>query len=154
MRRSAVARRQRSPAREAVLVALSTSTLPSHLNSQPLLPVSSHFPSHSLWSRCLFLHYIPFLTNLKYLNFYNLYIFSTWWCKPLCFPTVTMLSVRIHILKYLRLTTSGYNDIGIRILECEVIVHLFIKSNAIKEACIEWNLDKIADMIAYYRCRT
>ena len=49
---------------------------------------------------------------LNKLRFSNPYIFATCWCKPwtICFN-------RVHSIKYLRSTTKGYKDIGIRISE-------------------------------------
>ena len=40
--------------------------------------------------------------------------FATWWCKPMIFQTQIILSISINSLKYLRSTTLGYKDIGIR----------------------------------------
>ena len=44
----------------------------------------------------------------------NSYFFATWWCRPSIFQTKTILSNTIDSLKYLRSTTLGGTDIGIR----------------------------------------
>ena len=41
-------------------------------------------------------------------------IFATWWCKPLIFQILIILSLSINSLKYLRSTKLGYKDIEIR----------------------------------------
>ena len=48
------------------------------------------------------------------LKFSHPYIFATWWCKPLIFQTSIIWSTKIQTLKFLRSTTLGCRDIGIR----------------------------------------
>jgi len=43
---------------------------------------------------------------------FQIYIYATWWCKPLIFQTYIIWSNRIDILKYLRFL--GYKDISLR----------------------------------------
>ena len=61
--------------------------------------------------------------NWKELSFYNkiefsnINIFTTWYCKPLIFHAYTIWSNRIHNLKYQRSMTLGWADVGFRKLE-------------------------------------
>ena len=55
--------------------------------------------------------------SLPQTQFFNPYIFDTWWCtlcKPLIFHTLIIWSNRNHSKNYLRSTTLGCKDIRIR----------------------------------------
>ena len=51
------------------------------------------------------------------LNFSNPYICGTWCCRLLIFQTKIIWCNKIHSMKYLRSTSLGCKDIGIKILQ-------------------------------------
>ena len=55
-------------------------------------------------------------------QFFNTYISKTRWRKPLIFQTLIFWSIGIHSLKYLRSTTLGCRDEGIKKSELFVIM--------------------------------
>ena len=57
--------------------------------------------------------------------FSNQYIFATLWLKHLVFKILTKWPNNIYILKYLRSSTTGCKDLGIRKLWFVINAHLF-----------------------------
>ena len=90
--------------------------LGGHINYLPLYISSRKLCQRNwlLFSNSNFLFPVKELILCHLLWFSNIYIFATWWCKPLIFQTKFIWSNRIHGLDHLRSTTLGWKDIGLK----------------------------------------